>query len=171
METFEAILTRRSIRKYTDKKIESTILDKLVKAGMFAPSAMNYRPWHFMIIDKREILDALFEINTHAEMLKEAQAAIMICGDRNFEGNEGLLIQNCSAATQNILLQAHAEGLGAVWVGIYPFEALVKGVKSYFNLPKHILPISIAVLGYPAENPEPDERYEVNKLHTNGWQQ
>ena len=169
MDTYEAILTRRRIRKYTDQKIEGPVIDKLVRAGMYAPSAMNYRPWHFIVIDKRDILDELFKINSHAEMLKEAQAAIMVCGDRNFEGNEGLLIQNCSAATQNILLQAHAEGLGAVWVGIYPFEGLIKGVKSYFKLPKHILPVSIAVLGYPAENPVPDERFEAVKLHKNGW--
>ncbi len=169
MDTFEAILTRRSIRKYTNDKIEKTVIDKLVKAGMYAPSAMNYRPWHFIVIDKRELLDELFKINTHAEMLKEAQAAIMVCGDHNFEGNEGLLIQNCSAATQNILLQAHAEGLGAVWVGIYPFEGLIKGVKNLFDLPKNILPVSVVALGYPAEKPAIEERFEENKLHQNGW--
>lgn len=120
METLKAILTRRSIRKYSDKNIPEEYYEILLKAAMHAPTARNKQPWHFIIISDRNILHKLSEVNTSWQMLDEAANAIVVCGDRNLEDAESFIIQDCAAATQNILLSAHELGLGTVWLGVHP---------------------------------------------------
>ena len=120
METFETIITRRSIRKYSDKIVPSELIDKLIKAAMYAPSARNTQPWHFMVIDDRQLLNQIPEIHPFADMCRQASHAIFVCGDVNIEKLEGYISLNCAAATQNILLAAHELGLGSVWLGVYP---------------------------------------------------
>jgi nitroreductase len=169
MESLEALKTRRSIRKYTDNKIPEDLIKELINYAMYSPSAFDYQPWHFIVIDKKEIFDKILTAAAHAEMIKEASHAVILCGDRKLEENIGLLIQDISAATQNLLLAAHTYGLGAVWVGIYPFEEIVNGIKDVFNLPDNIIPVSMAVIGYPAETPEQPERYKKERVHINKW--
>lgn len=169
MESLEALKTRRSIRKYKEGKISEDIIKELLNCAMYSPSAFDYQPWHFIVIDKREMFDNILKAAAHAEMIKEASHAIILCGDKKLEENIGLLIQDLSAATQNLLLAAHTYGLGAVWVGIYPFEEIVKGIKEVFNLPENIIPVSMAVIGYPGETPEQPERYKKERVHLNKW--
>jgi nitroreductase len=102
-------------------------------------------------------------------MLKQAQTGILICGDSEIEKNIEYIVQNCSAATQNILLAAHGLGLGGVWVGVYPDKELIKNVKATFMLPEHIIPISLVSLGFPDEKVQAEDRYKVEKIHYNKW--
>ncbi len=169
MESLEAIKTRRSIRKYQNKKISDDVIQELITCAMFSPSAFDTQPWHFIVVDKKEVFEDVLKVATHAEMINGASHAILICGDNKAQENPGLLIQDISAATENLLLAAHSLGLGAVWTGIYPFEEIINGIKALFNLPDYIIPVSMAVMGYPAEQPEQPERYKEEKVHLNKW--
>jgi nitroreductase len=169
MEALENIKTRRSIRKYQDKSISEKMINEIITCAMYAPSAFDYQPWHFVVINKKEILKDILRVVTHAEMIKEASHAIIVCGDKKLEENEGLVIQDVSAATENLLLAAHSLGIGAVWVGIYPFNEIVNGIKKLFKIPDNIIPVSMIVTGYPAEKPEQPERYRKDRIHMNTW--
>jgi len=169
METFETIFNRRSIRKYTDKPITAEIRMELLKAAMYAPSARNYRSWQFIVVDDRNMLNDLSALHPYAKMLKQATLAILVCGDKSIEPEEGYNAVNCSAATQNILLAAHALGLGSVWLGVYPREARMKDISEYLKLPEHIMPMNLIALGWPDEEKTRPERYEGGKVHLNGW--
>ncbi len=169
MESLEAIKTRRSIRKYQDKKISGEMIKEIINCAMYSPSAFDYQPWHFIVADKKEIFEDILKAASHAEMIKEASHAVILCGDRELEENIGLLIQDISAATENLLLAAHSFGLGAVWVGIYPFEEIGAGIKELFKLPENIIPVSMAVIGYPAESHEQPVRYKAERVHFNRW--
>jgi len=169
METIENLKTRRSIRKYKGQKIADEMIKEIISCAMYAPSAFNNQPWHFLVIEQKEIFDDILKVATHAEMIREASHAILICGDKSLQENTGLLIQDISAATENLLLAAHSLGLGAVWIGIYPFDDILEGIKNLFNLPEYITPVSMAVIGYPAEKPEQPERYNQDRIHLNKW--
>ena len=169
MDAIEAILTRRSIRKYTKKPIPYKHLQDLLKAAVSAPSADNQQPWHFIIIDDREILNEIPEFHPNAEMLKEADKAILVCADTHLEKHKGYFPLDCSAATENILLAAHALGLGACWLGIYPREERIIGMKKLLHIPDHVVPFSLISLGYPAENKPREDRYDSSRVHHNKW--
>ena len=164
MDALKAIFSRRSIRKYLEKPVPAAILTRLVEAGMQAPSARNKQPWHFIVITKRENLDALADAHPYAAMMKQAAAAIVVCGDRKEEETDLYLVQNCSAATQNILLAAHAQGLGAVWLGLQPRKERVEAIKEILDIPGHIYPVSLISIGYPDEKKEPVKRYDATKV-------
>jgi len=143
MNTLEAILTRRSVRKYTDEKIAEADVNDLLKAGMYAPSANNRQPWQFVIIDDRKILDEIPKIHPYAQMIKGAPLAILVCADKKAQEMPGYYSQDCSAAVQNILLAAHEKGLGAVWLGVYPREERMEPLKRLVGTPEHIVPFAL----------------------------
>lgn len=170
-EVLENIMTRTSVRKFTDQPIKEDVFNLLLKAGMAAPSAVNAQPWAFVVVTDREVLDALNEIKPWFN-LSTAQGAIVVCGDMNkaLEGNgREYWIQDCSAASENILLSAHALGLGAVWCGVYPGDEIVKGVSSVLSLPENIIPLNVITLGYPAENPAPKDKFKSENIHYQKW--
>ena len=168
MDAMEIILTRRSIRKYTEQPVSGKVLKELLEAAMCAPSAGNRQPWCFVVINDRKILDDIPNYHPYAQMLKEAPAAILVCCDSDLQmGDYG--VQDCSAATQNILLAAHAKGLGAVWLGVHPTEARVTDIKRLLNLPENIIPISLISVGYPAEQKSPSDHYRADRVHYNHW--
>jgi nitroreductase len=169
MEILEGIITRRSIRKYTDKKISDDQVQMLLKAGMYAPSARNQQPWHFLVINDKGNLNQLSEIHPYAKMLLEAQMAIVVCGDETLELSSGYWVVDCSAATQNILLTAHGLGLGSVWLGLHPREERKQAIRDFFKLPDHIQPLSLVSIGYPNENRETPERFKPERIHYNAW--
>jgi nitroreductase len=169
MEIQEALLNRRSIRKYKDQKISGENINKMLKAAMYAPSAMNTQTWQFVVIDDKQVIMDIFKIIPHQEMLKETAAAILVCGDASVEKNETWILQNCSAATQNILLSAYGLGIGSCWISVYGSEDTFKKIKSLFNLPENIIPFSLVSLGYPDEEVKTEERFKEEKIHFNKW--
>lgn len=169
MDTLKAILTRRSIRKYSGKDIPGEYYEILIKAAMHAPTARNRQPWHFILVDDRSVLHRLAEVSTSWRMLAGAASAIVICGDLNLEDTESFIIQDCAAATQNILLAAHELGLGTVWLGVHPREDRLLPLKEILNIPGHIIPVSMISVGKPDEQRDTPDRYNVERIHQNGW--
>lgn len=169
METFHTIINRRSIRKYKLKKIEDDKISKLLKAAMYAPSAMNLQPWHFIVINNENVLEETAKSIPHAEMIKQSGNAILVCGDASLEKNESWLIQNCSAAVQNILLAAYDMQLGSCWIAVHGMPEVVRNLVKQFNLPQNIIPIALVALGYPDEVVKTEERFIQEKIHLNKW--
>lgn len=165
----EEIFSRRSIRKYKDKNIESEKIRKLLEAGAAAPSAGNEQPWHFIVIRDRERLDHLAEIHPYAKMLKKAPLAIAVCADLDKQKYDGFWVQDCSAATQNILLEAVSLDLGAVWLGAYPAEDREKKISSFLELPENIKTFSLISIGYPAEEKGRADRLKDDIIHYEKW--
>jgi nitroreductase len=163
------IFERRSIRKYTNQKISDQDLKELLKAAMAAPSAGNQQPWEFIIVTDREILNSITRIHPYSQMLREAALAIIVCADLAKEIHTGYWVQDCAAATENILIEAKHLGLGSVWLGVYPREDRVTGIKKLFNLPEKVMPLSIVSIGYPAEEKGPSNRYDESRIHINKW--
>lgn len=165
-----AIFTRRSIRKYTSEDITEEELDYILKAAMAAPSAGNEKPWHFVIINDRKILKKVPEFHPYAKMLNEALVAILVCSDLNLKKYEqDYWIQDCSAASENILIAAKEQGLGSVWLGIYPLEERIKGIKKLVNMPENIVPFSLIPIGHPAETKAPKDEFDKERIHYNVW--
>lgn len=167
----ENIMTRVSVRQFTDKKIAPETLDTILRAGMAAPSAMNKQPWAFVVVTERSVLDTLRAKHPHSN-LATATAAIIVCGDyqKTIEGDgKEYWVQDCSAATENILLAAHGLGLGAVWCGVYPIEERMKDVSAVLGLPADIVPLNVIAMGYPAENPAPKDKWNKGNIHYNKW--
>jgi nitroreductase len=169
MDTMDTILTRRSIRKYKKKTISDEILQKLLQAAFSAPSAGNQQPWHFVILDDRKILNVIHTFHPSARMITEADKAILVCGDLNLEKFKGYWMIDCAAAAENILLAAHSLGLGACWLGIYPRDGRVAGMRKLLQLPINIIPFALISLGYPAEIKAKEERYNKTRIHQNKW--
>jgi nitroreductase len=165
----EAIMTRRSIRHYIRRNVDKSQIELLLKSAMYAPSANNQQPWHFIVMDKPDLFGKIMKVHPYAKMLSEAGAAILVCGDENLERSKGYWPVDCSAATQNILLAAHSLGLGAVWLGVYPRRERMDGMRGIFNLPGNIQPFSLVSIGYPAEKKEVPERFKEERIRWNRW--
>lgn len=167
----DAILQRRSVREYTDKPVSEEVLTALLEAAMCAPSAGNERPWHFVVITERALLEGITEFHEYSKMLKQAPAAIIVCADMNLDKYQGIgyWIQDCAAATENILIAAQELGLGSCWLGMYPKKDRVEGLRRLLNIPEHIVPFSGIALGYPASAKSPGSRYDQTRVHRNGW--
>jgi nitroreductase len=169
MEVLNAILDRRSIRNYQTREIPEETIHTLLKAAMYAPSARNSQSWQFIVIRDRNMLNAVMKVHHYSQMLEKAPLAILVCGDKNIESNEGYLSVNCSAATQNILLAAHELGIGTVWLGVYPRKERMVPIGELFNLPEHIIPVSLIAAGYPDEKVERPERFLPERIHYEKW--
>ncbi|NLI12648.1 nitroreductase family protein [Pelotomaculum propionicicum] len=167
----EAIILRRSVRDYLDKAIPDDLITELLEAGMCAPSAGNERPWHFVVLTERSLMEGITKFHPHSKMLKHAPAAIIVCADLNRNKYPGVdyWVQDCAAATENILIAAQAKGLGACWLGMYPREERVEGLRRLLKTPQHIVPFSGIALGYPASAKNPGPRYDETRVHRNGW--
>lgn len=169
MNVIDAILTRRSIRKFTGQVISGDQLDLLLKCGFQAPSAYNLQPWHFVVVKEKENLEKIADIHPYAKMLPQAGCGIIVCGDITREKKEGYLVEDCSAAIENILLAAHGTGLGAVWCGIYPDTERARAFSEILNLPENIIPVGLIAVGYPDEEKPPQERFDPAKVHYESW--
>lgn len=167
----ENILTRMSVRSYTDQKVEAGKIDTLLRAAMAAPSAVNKQPWRFVVIDERAKLDSIAANFPSMKMAGKAPLAIVLCGDMEatLEGvGRDYWVQDVSAATENLLLAAHGIGLGAVWCGVYPTDR-VDGFRSLLNLPETIVPLACVVIGYPAGDNQPKDKWKPENVHYNTW--
>ena len=169
-EGLDAILARRSIRKYTAQPVSEEAVRALLDAAMAAPSANNQQPWHFVVIRDRKTLDAISTVHPHAKMIREAPVAILICADTSVEPTPvGYWIQDCSAATENVLVGAQALGLGAVWLGVHPRQERVDGIRRLLGIPEHVVPLSLVPVGHPAETKPPAGRYLESRVHRDRW--
>jgi len=170
MEFQEVLQTRRSIRKYTQDSVSGEMLDILLEAAMLAPSAGNQQPWQFIIITRREKLDAIPSFHPYSRMVQQAPAAILVCGDPRDKKWPTFWDQDCSAATQNILLAARDLGLGTVWVGVYPEVARIEGFRSLFNIPEHIIPFALIPVGWPDGGFSSVNRSNPALVHRESWE-
>jgi nitroreductase len=141
----------------------------MLEAAMSAPSAGNEQPWHFVVIKERSLLEAIPKFHPYSHMLHGAPAAILVCGDERLEKHKGFWVQDCAAATENILLAAHALGLGAAWVGIYPSTERIAPFRDLFGIPEYAIPFSLVPLGYADEHQPPEKRYNPARVHHNRW--
>jgi nitroreductase len=166
-DLIQTILARRSIRKYTSEPVSEEDIQTLLQAAMAAPSASNRKPWQLVVVTKRETIDALAHAHPHGKMLFQAPLCISVCGD--LTEMERYWVQDCSAATENLLLAAVALGLGAVWLGVYPREERVTAVRPVLGLPDHITPLNLISIGHPGERKEPRTQYDEARVHREGW--
>jgi nitroreductase/flavin reductase (DIM6/NTAB) family NADH-FMN oxidoreductase RutF len=165
-----AILSRTSVRSYTDQAVEPEKIEQLLRAGMAAPSAVNKQPWHFVVVTERQTLDALGDANPHAGFIKQAPLAIVVCGDMTKAlegGGREFWIQDCSAATENILVAATGLGLGATWTGTYPAQERCQAVAQVLQLPETLIPLNTIVIGYPDADVQPKDKWKPENISYN----
>lgn len=171
MTPIENIMTRASVRQFTNRPIGKDTLETIVKAGMAAPTAVNKQPWDFVVVTERAVLDSLQAHHPYSN-LATATAAIIVCGnmEKAMEGDgQAYWIQDCSAATENILLAAHSLGLGAVWCGVYPMQERIAPVKETLKLPSYVTPLNIIAMGFPASEPQPKDKWNQSNVHYQQW--
>jgi len=168
-ETLKVIRERASIRTFIDKEISNTVIDTILNAGLCAPSAKNKRPFHFVVTQNKEQMKHITENAHYAKMLENATACIIVCGDKIMQGIPEWLLEDCSAATQNLLLAIHSLGLGGVWCGVKQSSDFYKDIVNEFNLPNHIRPVSLIAFGYTQEKKVQPNRYETYKIHRESW--
>lgn len=170
MEAMDAIMGRRSIRRYQDRPVDPDKIEVLLRAAMAAPSAGNEQPWRFVVVTDRGQLDLLSEATEYSRMLKGAPLAIVVCGDTTSRKYpEDYWIEDTSAAMENLLVAAHATGLGACWLGYHPRQDRKMRGRAILGLPEHVEVMGVASIGYPAEEKPPAERYDPEFVHRDRW--
>ena len=167
-EALNCIMTRTSIRQYQDRPVEQEKVEQLLRAAMAAPTAVNKQPWHFYVLNTKEAINRLADASQRgSDMVRSAALVIVVCGDMDkaLEGKaREYWIQDTSAATENLLLAAHALGLGAVWTGVYPMKERVEMTTKVLNLPENLVPLCTILIGYPAESPTPKDKWKPENV-------
>lgn len=166
----ENIMTRSSVRNYTPQPIGSDTVEMILRAGMAAPTAADKRPWAFVAVTDKSVRDTLSKRLPYAKMAAQAPLLIAVCGNKGRalpgEGAD-FWVQDCSAATENVLLAAHALGLGAVWTGVYPIPEREQAVREVLALPDSIVPLSLVCIGHPAAPVAPKDKWNPADIHYN----
>ncbi len=169
-DILEILLKRRSVRSFTGRPLEPELICKLLQAAMAAPNAANSQPWEFIVVTETGQLDKMREKVIFARY--NAPCAIVVCGNPEIANNSAAKyywVQDCSAAMENLLIAAVGMDLGAVWIGVYPLPSVMKPVRELFNIPEHVFPLGIAMIGHPAEGAVPPPRTQYNE-HRVYWQ-
>lgn len=167
-DALEAIMTRRSIRSFTDQDVTDTELRTILEAAMNAPSAGNAQPWRFVVIRDQAMKDAITENHAHAKMVAHAPVCLCALGDTKLEKYPGNWMHDCSAAIQNILLAARVLGIGSVWIGISPQEAQITDARKLLDLPESLVPLAYVALGRPEQDFKPADRYKPERVTVDG---
>jgi nitroreductase len=162
-----ALFSRRSVRKYTGEPVSEADVKALLEAGMAAPSASNRKPWHFLVVTEPAKLVQLATIHPHGKMLSKAGLCIAVCGDRDISPD--FWVQDCSAATENILVAAAILGLGAVWLGVHPRAERERDLKQFLGLPGNVGLLCLIAVGHPDEHPDARTQYEEQRVHRGRW--
>ncbi len=171
-EAYRNILTRTSVRRFTDRKVDNDIKEAILRAGMSAPSGVNRQPWEFILVDDPETLEALAGSLPYAKMAAHAPMAIVVCGnsDRFLSDEDSTLwVQDLSAASENILLAAHALGLGGVWTCLYPHADRIEAASRILGIPEGVIPFSLIPVGYPERDQQPMDKWHPDRVHTNRY--
>jgi nitroreductase len=170
-DKLQFILGRRSIRVYAPGEVSETAITQLLQAAMAAPSAVARDPWRFVVIRKKETLSTIAAALPNGGMLATAPLGIVVCGDLEAAHDRQLsyLLQDCSAAIENLLLCAHGLGLGACWLGVHPREERVRKLKEILQLPPSVIPIAVISIGHPDEEKEPRTRFNCDYVHWEKW--
>lgn len=171
-EAYQNILGRTSVRRYAAGEIEPAVQEALLRAGMSAPSGVNRQPWEFVVIDDKEVLKRLADALPYAKMAAEAPMAIVVCGnkERFLEGDDAALwVQDLSAASENILLAAHALGLGGVWTCLYPHPDRMGAVSDILQLPANVVPFNLIPVGHPLAAHAPMDKWHPERVHRNRY--
>jgi len=165
------IFARRSVRAFTDRPVGDDLVRDLLEAAMAAPSAVCHDPWRFVVVRERTRLYRLAEGLPFGKMLPQAALGLVVCGELQAANDAQLsyLLQDCSAATENILLAASMLGLGACWLGVHPREPRIRHLQEVLGLPEGIIPVSGVAIGWPAESPLPRTRYNESRVHRERW--
>ena len=166
----ENIMTRTSIRKFKQQAVEAEKVETMLRAAMAAPTAVNKQPWHFVVVTDKQVLSELAGQGGRGNMLRNAPLAIVVCGDMSkaMQGKgQEYWIQDTSAATENLLLAAHALGLGAVWTGAYPMDDRYTHIQKVLGMPETVVPLNICIIGYPAEQPTPKDKWKPENVSYN----
>lgn len=165
------IYTRRSVRRYRDEAVPEALVHDLLEAAMAAPSAVAKDPWRFVVVRERAQLAAIAVGLPNGKMLAEAGVGLVVCGDTEAAHDRQLayLLQDCSAAIENLLLAAAALGLGAVWLGVHPREDRVAHIRRLLGIPDAVLPVAAIAVGWPAEHPSPRTRFDATKVRREHW--
>jgi nitroreductase len=165
-----AIFNRRSVRRYSGRSVSREDLHDLLHAGMSAPTAMNNRPWQFILVTDRNLLRKL-PMDDYTQAVKTAQAAIIVCGDNTKDKtmNGALNVIDCTAAIENILIEAADKGLGSVYYAAYPMDYRVAHLREVFSLPENIVPYAVLPIGWPEKPAEVFDRFEASMVHENRW--
>jgi len=171
MDAIEAILTRRSIRKFSADPLAENDLETVLRAAMAAPSAFNERPWHFVVVRDPEMLERLSKISEWSGPMAGAQAGVVVCGDTQALRKPGTLywLIDCAAAIENALIAANACGLGAVWLGIHPTPERIDASRELLGVPESVEPLGMIALGMPGETKPAAERYDITRVHAERW--
>ena len=163
----EPIFKRRSIRKYTVEQVDEQDIEKILKAAMSAPSASNRKPWQFIVVTHRLKLDALAKAHPYGKMLYDAPLCIVVCGEPEISPTSW--VQDCSLASENLLLAVAALGLGAVWLGVHPRQERVDFVRKALDIPDNIVPLNLIPIGHPAETKESRTQFDTSRIHSGHW--
>jgi nitroreductase len=169
MEVIHALKTRRSIRKFVDGAVTPEQVNLMLDCAMLAPSAGNQQPWEFVVIDDVSLVRSIPTVLGFARAAAEGSCVIVVCGNKALMKAPLFWQQDCSAATQNILLAAHSLGLGSLWCGVYPNEQRAAVTAEWLKLPEDIVPMSLIVIGAPGEEKEQPDRFIAERIHKNTW--
>ena len=178
----DVIMARTSIRSFTGDPVSREQLETLLKAGMAAPTAMNVQPWRFVVVTDKDKIAEVFGAGPRSGMFTTAGAIIVVCGETTFmrkpfgqpdapetEQPNMFWYEDCSAAAENILLAATAEGLGAVWTAGYPAMERIAPISAALGLPENVVPLCIIPVGIPAEEPAPKDKWKPENIHWEQW--
>ncbi len=165
-ERLNILFARRSIRNFTGQSLTDADLRSLLEAGMAAPSASNRQPWHFVVTRDPRDLEMLSQRHPYAKMLPKAAAAIAVCGDPAISS---WWVQDCSAATENILVAAAGMGYGGVWLGCHGAPEREQAIRDALGIPSNIGVLSLLAIGVPAEEKEARTQYDPDRVHTGRW--
>ena len=161
------IFQRRSIRRFTPEPVAESAVKTLLEAAMAAPSSNNRKPWHYVMTNDRVVLDRLGQAHPYGKMLFEATLAIAVCGDPKISPTAW--VQDCSAATENILLAASVLGLGTCWLGCHPHEDRKRSIREILDIPEKIEVLSLIAIGHPGEKKEPRTQFDASRVHEGKW--
>lgn len=164
------ILTRVSVRRYTDEPVSDELVMAILRAAMSAPSGVNKQPWDFIIVNDKALLSQLAEALPYAKMTASAPMAIVVCGnkERMLSGvDDALWEQDCSAASENILLAAHALGLGGVWTCLYPHADRIESARQILNIGEELIPFNLIPIGHPEKAHVPMDKWKPERIHYN----